>query len=189
MKIRGRPGEVTASDYAKELAEVLTQRIAMSLPQGDDIVLLDPNEVAKSMESLIVYEPPASSNTLADLLAQYWTGARVRKALGIRTRQALDSRRRHGSILGVKSTDGDVLYPVEQFHRRADGQVEVKPALVPLLRALREHDSWAVGVLLCTPAPELDGLTPFDWAQQKRPAETLERLGRRVAREWSAGAG
>lgn len=57
MKIRGRPGEVTASDYAKELAEVLTQRIAMSLPQGDDIVRLDPNEVAKSMESLIVYEP------------------------------------------------------------------------------------------------------------------------------------
>lgn len=62
-------------------------------------------------------------------------------ALGWGRDGALDSRRSHGTILGIETREGGVLYPVFQFRRRG-GRVQVHPNLVPVLRALKGIDSW-----------------------------------------------
>lgn len=189
LRVRGRTDEVTPQDYAREVADLLAERLAQSLgQQQQDTELPTPVEFADSIEAIVVCVPEETPNELADLLGPFWTGARVREALGVPTRQALDSRRRNGSVLALKSTDGALFYPVAQFQRRPDGQIQVKPALVGLFRTLRGFDSWTVGVLLHTPAPELDGLTPLDWVGQGKDVGALEELGLAIAREWSTGA-
>lgn len=189
MKVKGRAGDVAAADYAREVADVWAERLAVVLEQGDrDTELPAPDEFAETMDSLVVHVREESPNELADLVGPFWTGARTREALGVATRQAMDSRRRSGSILGVKSSDGDLFYPVSQFHRRSDGTVEVKPALVVVFRVLRDFDSWTTAVFLHTPAPELGGRTPLDWVRKGNDAKALEDLAVAVAREWSAGA-
>lgn len=190
MKVHGRDGDVTLEDYAAEVAE----RLRLSLVEGFDeiaergaMLLPAPEEVAETVAGLVPFLPDESPNELAALLGPFWTGKKVREALGISTRQALDSRRRNGSVLALKSSDGDLFYPVFQFQRRADGHVEVKPGLLPVLRALRHFDPWTVGVLLRIPSPELGGLTPVDWVRRGKPTEALVGLAQAVAREWSAG--
>lgn len=128
------------------------------------------------------------SNELAALLAPYWTADHTQQTLGIPSQQALDARLRDGTILGLRSTTGDVLYPVCQFHKDDNGTVVVSPALVPVFQALRDYDSWAVGVLLHTSAPELGHLTPLQWVREGRPATVLADLAHAVRREWAAGA-
>ncbi|MFC7500928.1 hypothetical protein [Nocardioides sp. GCM10030258] len=139
------------------------------------------------MPSLAGENPAESPNELAELLGPFWSEARVRNALGVLTQQDLASRRRDGSVLGLESSDGVVVYPVSQFHRRPDGCTEVKPDLVPVLQTLSEFDPWAVGLFLQTPAPELDDLTPLEWMRTNRPAEGLEQLAQVLAREWAGG--
>lgn len=127
------------------------------------------------------------ANELAALLSPYWTAAHTQQTLGIPTQQALNALLHDGTILGVTSDTGDVFYPVCQFHKQDDGTVVVSPALAPVFRALRDYDSWAVGVFLHTSAPELDGLTPLQWVQEGRSSTVLADLVHAVEREWAAG--
>lgn len=125
-------------------------------------------------------------NELAALLGPFWSEDRARRALGVESAEAMRSRRHDGTLLALDTTNGTRLYPVWQFHRAA-GHVEVRPALVPLMRALRHHNSWTVATFLNTPAPELDGHTPMDALRNGYPATLLIDLAHTVAREWSAG--
>lgn len=128
---------------------------------------------------------PVDRNDLVEVVGPVWSEARAIAALDVSAGTA-SSMRDAGSLLGLRTSDGARVYPVAQFQRR-DGTVEVKPALVPVLRALRGSDPWAVAVLLHTPAPELDGATPLGWLSDGGSPETLARLARMVAREWAAG--
>lgn len=119
------------------------------------------------------------------LVGPCWSPTRVCSALDV-TDPGLAARRESGEVLGLSTRDGDVVYPLWQFQRR-EGRVEVKPALVPLFRALRRFDGWAVAVLLHTPSPELDGQTPLGWLDGGRDPAAVGALGGVVAREWSAG--
>lgn len=127
-----------------------------------------------------------TTNEIADRVGPMWSGQKVRRALAV-SAGVLDARRESGEVLGLVTTDGVVVYPVSQFQRR-EGRVEVKPALVPFLRVLRQFDAWAVAMLLHTPAPELDGMTPLDWLGQGHEPTALHGLADVVAREWSAGS-
>ena len=127
---------------------------------------------------------PDDENPLASWVGPFWSGKRVRDELRLASRQALDSRRRAHAVLGVKTSDGAVIYPVWQFHRR-DETVEVRPAVGRVFAILGAHDEWAVAVLLNTPAPELEGLTPLDWVRQLRSEATLLQFARTVDTEWS----
>jgi hypothetical protein len=124
-------------------------------------------------------------NELVALVGPFWSETKTCAALGISVSD-LASRRDDGTVLGLTTSDGDRLYPIAQFHR-LDGRVEVKPALLPLLEALRAFDPWTVAVLLHTPASELDGATPLDWVRSHGAPERLEDLGHVVASEWAAG--
>ena len=129
---------------------------------------------------------PVTQNEIAEVVGACWSENKVLTALGV-TSETLAAWRSTGRILGLLSSDGARAYPVTQFERRA-GAVEVRPALLPVLRALRGFDPWAVAVLLHTPAPELDGRTPLEWLSGGRAPETLAGLAETVAREWAAGS-
>lgn len=192
MKVSGKTSETNAHEYAREVADAVTARLERALSGlSGDVELPEPDRIAEGlvdgMDALVAWRP-GNGNELADLLGPFWSGARVREALGIPTRQALDSRRRSGSVLGLKTGHGTRLYPLFQFQRHRGGRVEVKPALVPVLRTLRGFDAWAVGVLLHTTAPELDGLTPLEWTRRHRSPDAIANFARSVARNWSAGA-
>ena len=117
---------------------------------------------------------------LAALLGPFWSASRTRRALGLATPAALDAMTRDGAVLALPMRDSAVLYPVFQFQRTGD-QVVVRPALVPVLRALRSFDPWTVAVLLLTPAPELGDKTPLSVAQSGERSPELAALARTIA--------
>ena len=127
----------------------------------------------------------AQPNELAELVEPVWSAAWASQALEV-TPEELQGRQRAGLLLAVALIDGDEVYPVFQFQNHG-GQTQVKPGLQPLLRALREYDPWAVAVLLKTPSPELQGMTPLEWLSTGGDPEAVALLGEAVAREWSAG--
>lgn len=90
---------------------------------------------------------------------------RLARARGIHSAQAMNERIRAGAILALKTSDGQLVFPVSQFHTIQGDGVKVIPALVPALIALRKYDPWAVALLLRTPADELAGATPLEWAR------------------------
>ncbi|GCD90168.1 hypothetical protein [Nocardioides sp. LS1] len=124
---------------------------------------------------------------MAEVVGPFWSEARAVAALGV-SAETVASRRDSGTILALPTNDGVLVYPVDQFQKVGGGgdDVEVKPALLPFLRALRGFDPWAVAVLLHTPAPELDGATPLGWLSDGGAPDTLTRLGEVVAREWAS---
>lgn len=124
-------------------------------------------------------------NELAALVGPVWSAANTCRSLGV-SQGGLAALGSAGDVLRLVTADGEAVYPVWQFSRR--GQVHVKPGLVPLVRTLRGFDGWTVAVLLHTPAPELDDLSPLDWLAEGRDGEAVAALAVVVAREWSAGA-
>lgn len=124
-------------------------------------------------------------NELAALVGPFWTEPKVSVALRASVEE-LAARRHEGTILGLATSDGDLFYPLSQFQQR-DGSVEVKPGLLPLFRALRAFDPWAVAVLLHTPSVELDGVTPLEWTRHTHAPEGLADLGHLIASEWGTG--
>ncbi len=139
-------------------------------------------ELSGSLMGLVA--APDVENPLASWVGPFWSGRRVRDELHLASRQALDSRRRAHAVLGVKTSDGAVIYPVWQFHRREE-TVEVRPAVGRIFAILGEHDEWTVAVLLNTPAPELNGLTPLDWVRHGRDEAPLLQFAQTVNAEWS----
>jgi hypothetical protein len=185
MKVMGRDEDVSVDEYANLVADEVRKNVRNALAhQGADGVVPDPISVAASMGDLI-YLADESPNELAALLGPFWSSTKVRSIFGATSRQALADRRKHGSVLGLKTSDNDVVYPVFQFHQH-DGRVEVRPALVSVLRILKAFDPWTVAVFLRTPAPELGALTPLDWARKDHDSAALIDLAHNVAREWSA---
>ena len=126
-----------------------------------------------------------TSRELIDLLGPFWSAGRTAQALAVAP-SALRTLCRDGALLGLTSSDGDMVYPVFQFEKTGD-DIRVKPPLLTVLRTLRSFDPWTVAVLMHTPAPELHGRTPLDAARRKTPDDDLEGFARVVAREWAAG--
>ncbi|WP_210438466.1 hypothetical protein [Nocardioides xinjiangensis] len=127
-------------------------------------------------------------NELADLVGPFWSWSRVSAALGLSS----DRRARGevgGALLGLATTDGQVVYPVWQFHRLPSGRVEVRPGLAAVFHELQGFDPWAVAVLIHTPAPELDGQTPLEAARSGAAPDDLARVAHAVRREWATPAG
>jgi hypothetical protein len=147
--------------------------------------LADPGKVAEALDDLILTPAMAEDRSeLADLLAPFWTAQRAQAALGI-SRQAMADRRKTGAILALKAADTDTyFYPVAQFETK-DGAVRVKPMLRRFLMTLRHREPWTVGVLLHTPAPELENRTPLDWVRRHGDEGTLLDYARVVNAEFA----
>jgi hypothetical protein len=169
--------EVASGVKVRLMAAVERARVAETdLPPAD--------EVADRISDLILTPGDDTPNRLSEHLGPFWSGTKVQRELRLMSRQALDERRKTGRVLALKTSDNHRIYPVSQFQRRGN-RVEVKPELVSMLSVLRDHDPWSVAVLLRTPAPELENLTPLDWIHQGRETAATQALAHRVSREWS----
>ena len=80
----------------------------------------------------------------------------VGRLLGI-GRAAVDKRRRHGALLGLKLPNGDIVYPAAQF-RKGD----VLPGLTEVLGVFRFHDPWMQLDVLLARDQALGGRTAFE---------------------------
>ncbi len=72
------------------------------------------------------------------------------------SRQAVDKRRKVGSLLGLSVGHHGYAYPAWQFTREG-----VLHGLPEVLRQLRDHDPWTRAVFLLNPNGRLDGATPL----------------------------
>src|SRR5699024_5551666 len=110
-----------------------------------------------------------------------WRSAGTRERLGLGTRQALNSRRLQGTILGIKTREGGVFYPVFHFRRRG-GHIQVHPNLVPMFKALKDIDSCNITVLLPSIDPDL-GMSVVQWVNRGGDETLLEEWAETVKRE------
>lgn len=126
----------------------------------------DPRQFAQAVGDVVLTS--ATDHPLVAHLAPFWSSAKVREELGIRTRQALASRIASGSVLALRTADGRLLFPVFQFFRTANG-VRVRDGLSVLFSELREFDPWSVALIAVTPAPELVGQCPCNGCATATP--------------------
>jgi hypothetical protein len=84
------------------------------------------------------------------------TAEKVAEILGI-TRQAVDKRRRAGTLIGLTTGRYGYRYPVWQFTE--SGTV---PGLEHVLSALASHDEWMQVAFLTGKNPRLNGRTPVE---------------------------
>lgn len=172
---------VNRDKYASEVRAALVREFERRPKRafGDD--LPTPEEAA---QLILDAETVRSDNPMAARIGPVWSGARARQALGLHTRQALSSRRAHGTVLGITTREGSVYYPLFQFRRTRDA-VEVHPDLVPVLKALRDVDSWTVAAMLQAEDPEL-GTSALEWAKSDREQGRLQEWAQDVKHELTA---
>lgn len=130
-------------------------------------------------EGSVAYE-----NALISWTGPFWSGEKVCEQLGLPSVQVLASLCSDGSIFGLETFDGKMVFPVWQFEKY-NRTVTVRPVISQVVNILGSHDRWTVAVVLNVPAPELEGLSPLDWVRQDRSEEVLLSFARRVDREWS----
>jgi len=67
------------------------------------VAAVDPEQYASEVET----ERAPDECAIAKRIGPVWSSTRTRERLGLVTRQALSSRRARGTILGVKTRDGE----------------------------------------------------------------------------------
>lgn len=151
-------GAFNAADYEVAVLAEVKVRLHKKINEmrASGLPLPAPAEVAESMASAIPSAPVR--HPYADVLGPFYSSAGVIRMLGI-SKQALDDRRRRGTILAARTAEGVWVYPSFQFdlpnHR-------VRPSLTPVLSALHEAPRWGAALWLVTPHPELGGQSPLD---------------------------
>lgn len=168
---------LSPEQYASRVEAVLLRELRRG--SGRSISSMPTPEEAAHL--ILETEAAPGGNPLAERIGPVWSSARTREALGLRSRQALSSRRAHGTVLGVTTHEGTVFYPVFQF-RRHGAKVEVRPSLVRALKTLKDVDSWTVAAMLRSQDPEL-GTSALEWATSGRNQDRLGEWALAVRRE------
>jgi hypothetical protein len=123
------------------------------------------------------------NNKMAELVGPFLTEIAVRDALRTSVTE-LDARRKAGTLLGVRTADGVMVYPAWQFDTTT-GNVRILAGLSLFLEVLRGQPAWTVAVLACAATASLDGLTPVEWARGGRDPHRLGQLARTVRARWT----
>jgi hypothetical protein len=155
-------GCASADEYGdavlSQVRSLLEERLARLLDAGQSLPA--PEDLARSMAAGI---PDAGAAPgYPDLLGPFYSSSGVARLLGIPTKQALDDRRRRGTVLAARTADGMWVYPAFQFDpvtRR------VRAGLVPVLAALKTAPRWGAALWLRTPHPDLEDRAPEEVAE------------------------
>lgn len=137
----------------KEVRSILEERVQQLLQSGQE--LPDPRALVSAMAAGI---PDAvGPSSYAEAVGPFYSSSGVMRLLHIPTKQALDDRRRRGTVLSARTADGIWVYPAFQFdpERR-----RVRGALAPALAALKRAPRWGAALWLVTEHPDLEGLPP-----------------------------
>ena len=153
-----------------EVRPRLLERVRELADRGT--ALPEPHDFAVLLGAGIPSATPAQLDPHFAGLGPFYDSSGARHQLGGITKQALDSRRTHQSVLAMRTGDGHWLYPAWQF----TGDGHVHPVLAPVLKALRGLDRWAAGVWLVSAHPDLDGSSPREALAAGRDADAVARL-------------
>jgi hypothetical protein len=141
--------------------------------------------VADSITNVVVatigdHDPDYSE--LVDIVAPLWSAEHARRVLDV-SRSTMAQQRKRGSLLALRTAGSGFLYPVFQFETY-EGKVQVKRGLREFMMTLRSQDPWTVAVVVKTPAPELDGLSPLGWVHTGGDIKVLVDYAKILAAEF-----
>ena len=168
--------------YADAVVSEVERRLRDRLAAAGDAArrLGDPAELAERWVATL----PLAVNPVEDLAGPFYDTTSLARWLGV-SRQALDSRVRSRSILGLPTEGGSRVYPAQQF--RAAGAVV--PHLAAVLHALAGgvDDPWTWALWLAARDPGgFDGLSAYEWLAAGRDPAPLLAEARADARRWAA---
>lgn len=137
-----------------------------------------PEELARKMVE-VVPEP----SRWDDLLGPFYTTAKVSEIWGGVSRQALADRRERRTLLGLKTSDGVLVYPTFQFNEHND----ILAGLPDVLQCFRgsDVDDWTLAGWLVSPSRALDGRSPVEWLKAGRSPDPVVKLARDAAQRFS----
>lgn len=161
------------------LREALAQRLALYTREGHTLAEVGPvDELARRMLAAV----PAPSRW-DNLLGPFYDTRGVARLLGGVSRQAVADRRERRTLLGLKTTDGVLVYPVFQFDERN----EVLPGLAAVLQCFDSEavEDWTLAGWLVSRQRALDGETVVEWLRRGRDPARAVVLARDAARRFA----
>jgi len=174
--------------WMHDTLKLLSRVVRHSAEQYAQLHVVPPTamEVTDRFSDLVL--PTTENNSMVELLKPFWSSAKLQQEFKA-SRQALDSRMRVGSLLGLKTGDGQLVFPVFEFIRDTKGALKVRSGVIEMLKIVRNsegYEPWMFATLLRTPAPELEDLTPIEWMRDPdRDQRELRALALRWVHEWS----
>lgn len=176
---------------AQPLAKVFLDQVTTRLRRGLEVRISDYAEHGRSLNELgsadelaarMLQAVPAVSRW-NDVIGPFYGTTQVTKLCGGISRQALADRRERRTILGLKTSDGVVVYPAFQF----DAKNQILGGLSEVLQSFRgvDVDDWTIAGWLVSPSRNLDGRSVVEWLRQGRDLEPAIALARDAARRFS----
>jgi hypothetical protein len=169
--------------FVAELDRLVVPAVIERLRAG--ATALAPQELAQRM--LAVSPAPAPKNKMAEQVGPtYFDTAGVMVVLAEPgaapvSKQAVEHRRKRGTVLALQTSDKRWIYPTWQFRHN-----DVMPGLPSVLGVFRRHPTWSVATWLTTPSGDLDGKTAVEWLEDGQEPERVMRLARHTAARWAA---
>lgn len=170
------------TDTVAAVTEALTGRLhayvdRLTVNGGSLADLGDADAVAARMVASLPEPTPWN-----DRIGPFLRTSRVAARFGV-SRQAIDERRRRGTLLACRTRDGVWVYPAWQFD---DGRV--RPEVAALLRLLRDPgvDGWTLAAWSVTAMGPLGDATPVEYAATHGVDDALEALVAEQVARWRA---
>jgi hypothetical protein len=118
-----------------------------------------------------------------DLLGPFFSTSKIARLLGNVSRQAITDRRRRRTLLGLRTADGAIVYPIFQFNEHN----EVLPGLALILQCFDPEvvDDWTVSGWLVAPQKALGRASVIQWLASGRSVETVVHLARAQAARYA----
>jgi hypothetical protein len=168
------------NELADQLARAVRNRLVHIGPQA--LQQFGPaREVAESWAAQL----PLAPSPLEALTGPFYDTSSLRKWLGV-TRQALDSRARHGSILALTTGDGARVYPAWQWRSDKSTVPHLASVLPPLLAG--SHDPWTVALWMTAPVDWGDGheVPAWKWLDDGRDPTPVLDEARADGARWAS---
>lgn len=176
---------------AQPLAKSFLDQVTSRLRRGLEVRISNYSEHGRSLDELGSADELAERMLLMvpavsrwnDILGPFYGTAQVANLCGGISRQALADRRERKTILGLKTSDGVVVYPAFQF----DAKNQVLRGLPEVLQVFQgaEVDDWTLAGWLVSPSKALEGHSLVEWLRQGRDPESAVALARDAARRFS----
>lgn len=161
------------------LGSVLEERILRLVAAGSP--LPDARDLVEAMAAGI---PDASApGVYAQLAGPFYSSHGVMRLLAVPSKQALDDRRRRGTVLAARTSDAVWVYPSFQFDPAAR---RVRPGIAAALAELKAAPRWGSILWLVTDHPDLGGLAPRDAVEDEESRARVVDLAREYATAASA---
>ena len=163
--------------FVNTLIQLVTERL--NAATDEEVMMLgDPHQLAERMAALVPHIDP-----LEKAVGPFYDTAALTGWLEV-SRQALNSRVRHTTLLACPTADGQLMYPVWQFTDHG-GTI---PHLIEVLRTLRTgtSDPWTWALWLTAEvAGQFGGKPAWQWLANGHDAEQVLDAARADASRWA----